>query len=318
MATNNDGHLLDTSGNVVVDFVWGNIPVQPNDERAASVSQIGGGSGDYAWAATTKVASARLDAALSNHAAVEAGWAAYPLYYPAAGNYIVTQVSGDGTTVTYQSQNFLSAGDSVNITGCNTFNLSAATVASATRDYFTVTNSTTGSLININNGKVEPVTALTNADGAGLGYIVVPNVIGLTTALALDALKDAGYEAGSITTASGATNAVSTITAVARTGTTATITSSGAGAKYPVGAKITVASLVSPNDVLNGTYTVTAVATNTVSYTTSTSGTLSTSGLSVAGLSGVEATIKTQSTAANAATVATTATITVTPYAVLS
>lgn len=318
MANNHNGHLMDSSGNVVVDFVWGNLPVQPNDERDATISQIGGGSGDYAWSATTKVASSRLNPALSNHAAVEAGWAAYPLYYPAAGNYIVTQVSGDGTTVTYQSQNFLSAGDSVNITGCNTFNLSSATVASATRDYFTVTNSTTGSLININNGKVELVTAATDADGAGLGYIVVPLVIGHSLETAIKALKDSGYEAGNITTAAAATNAVSTITAVARTGTTATLTSAGAGAKYPVGTRITVASLVSPNDVLNGSHTVTAVATNTVSYTTATSGTLSTTGLSVAGLSGVAGTIKTQSTAANAATVSTNATITITPYAVLS
>jgi len=33
MATNNDGHLLDSAGNVVVDFVWGNMPLQPNDVR---------------------------------------------------------------------------------------------------------------------------------------------------------------------------------------------------------------------------------------------------------------------------------------------
>ena len=33
MATNQDGHLLDTAGNVAVDFVWGNFPLQPNDIR---------------------------------------------------------------------------------------------------------------------------------------------------------------------------------------------------------------------------------------------------------------------------------------------
>ena len=137
----------------------------------------------------------------------------------------------------------------------------------------------------------------------------------MTTALALDALKDAGYEAANITTASAATNTASTITAVARTGTTATITSSGAGAKYPVGTKITVAGLVSPDTALNGTYTVTAVATNTVSYTTTTTGALSTGSLTVAGLTGVAGSIKTQSTAAGANSVATSATITVTPWA---
>lgn len=320
MALNNNGHLLDDSGNVAVDFVWGPLPVQPNDERAASISQIGGSTDDYAWAATTKVASTRLDAALDNHAAVEAAWGGYPAFVSAAGNFQVTAVSGNGTTVSYTAQNSLAVGDSVNITGLSAgaYNLSAATVATANKLGFTVTNAANAGTITGQRGKVELVTALTDADGAGIGYIVVPSVVGDVLALALDELKDAGYEAGSITTAAAATNAVSTMTAVARTGTTATITSSGAGAKYPVGTKITVASLVSPNDVLNGTYTVTAVATNTVSYTTTTSGTLSTSGLSVAGLSGVAGTIKTQSTAANTATVATTATITITPFAVLS
>jgi len=312
----------DTSGQQAVDFVWGNFPMQPNDDRAAAVTpaNIGGSTGDYAWAATTRVAADRLDAALDNHANAEAGWSGFPAFTAGTGNYIITAVSGNGTTVTYTSQNSLAVGDSVNITGLSigAYNLSAATVATANALSFTVTNAANGGAITGQYGKVQLTTALTAADGAGIGYINVPSVLGDTLAVALDELKDAGYEAANITTAAAATNAVSTITAVARTGTAATITSAGSGAKYPVGTKITVASLVAPNDVLNGTYTVTAVATNTVSYTTTTSGTLSTSGLSVAGLSGVAGTIKTQSTAAGAATIATTATITITPFAAVS
>jgi hypothetical protein len=307
----------DTSGQQAVDFVWGNFPMQPNDDRAAAVTpaNIGGSTGDYSWSATTRVAAGRLDAALSNHAVAEAGWAGYPSYTPGTGKFNITQAAGNGTTIRYESFNFLAAGDTVNITGVNGLNLSSATVATATRDYFTVTNSTVGNVININNGIVERSDALTAGDGAGIGYIIVPSVVGRTTALALDALLDAGYESANITTATAATNAASTITAVSRTGTTATITSTGAGAKYPVGTKITVASLVSPDTALNGTWTVTAVATDTVSFTTVTSGALSTTGLSVAGLTGVSGTIKTQSTAANAASVSTTATITITPFA---
>ena len=86
----------------------------------------------------------------------------------------------------------------------------------------------------------------------------------------------------------------------------------------PVGTKITVASLVSPDTALNGTWTVTAVATNSVSYTTTTSGALSTGSLSVAGLTGVAGTIKTQSVAAGTASVLSTATITITPFATAS
>lgn len=203
MATNENGNLVDDAGNVVVDFVWGNVPMQPNDDREENAQ---------AWATDPL-----LDPALDNHSIAYEGWNGYPLYNP-------------------------------------------------------------------------------GEEGAeGAGYIVVPSVIGQTTANATDILEDAGLV---VTVGSAVTNAASTITAVARTGTAATITSSGAGAKYPVGTRITVAGLASPDTALNGTWTVTATATNTVSFTTTTSGSLSTSGLSVVGLTGVAGTIKTQSVAA--------------------
>jgi len=323
MATNNNGNLLDSSGNVFVDFVWGNFPMQPNDDRTDGTAVevvANNASGNYAWTGHSVYPSARLNAALDNHAIAEAEWAGFPGFVAAEGNYIVTAVSGDGTTVTYTSQNKLEAGATVNITGltASAYNLTSATVATANKLGFTVTNSASAGLITGQYGKVQSTTALSAADGAGIAYINVPSVVGATTAVALDLLKDAGYEAASITTATAATNAASTITAVSRTGTTATITSTGAGAKYPVGTKITVASLVSPDTALNGTWTVTAVATNTVSFTTTTSGALSTTGLSVAGLTGVAGTIKTQSVAAGTGSVATTATITITPFATAS
>ena len=322
--TNANGNATDSAGNLRVDFVWGSRPAQPNDERAdgtPTATETYGAAQNGQWTTKSTINSARLNAALNNHSDIEAEWSSFPSFIEGAGNYMVTAASGNGTTVTYTSQNNLSAGDVVNITGltASAYNLSSATVATANKLKFTVTNAANaGEITGQWYGKVQSTTALTAADGAGIGYINVPSVLGATTAVALDLLKDAGYEAASITTASAAANAVSTITAVARAGTTATITSSGAGAKYPVGTKITVADLVSPDTALNGTFTVTAVATNTVSYTTTTSGALSTSGLSVAGLSGVAGTIKTQSTAANAASVATTATITITPFATVS
>jgi hypothetical protein len=323
MATNNNGNLVDSSGNVAVDFVWGNFPMQPNDDRTdgtAVVAVAANASENYAWSGYSVYPSARLNASYDSHAIAEAEWANYPSFVAAEPNYIVTSVSGDGTTVTYTAQNYYNGGETVNITGlsASAYNLTGATIASANKTSFTVTNSANAGLITGQYGKVQSTTALTAADGAGIAYIVVPSVIGKTTALALDALKDAGYEAANITTATAATNAASTITAVSRTGTTATITSSGAGAKYPVGTKITVADLVSPDTALNGTWTVTAVATNSVSFTTTTSGALSTTGLTVAGLTGVAGTIKTQSTAAGTGSVATTATITVTPFAAAS
>jgi hypothetical protein len=321
---NNNGNATDSAGNLRVDFVWGSRPALPNDERAdgtPSATVAYGAAQNAQWTTTTTVPSARLNAALGNHSDIEAKWANFPAYVEAAGNYMVTAASGNGTTVTYTSENELHAGDVINVTGltASAYNLSAATVATANKLQFTVTNAANaGEITGQWYGKAEKTTARSAADGAGIPYIVVPSVIGETLALALDELKDAGYEAANITTATAATNAASTITAVSRTGTTATLTSTGAGAKYPVGTKITVASLVSPDTALNGTFTVTAVATNSVSYTTTTSGALSTGSLSVAGLTGVAGTIKSQTVAAGTASVLSTATISITPFATAS
>ena len=222
MATNNNGHLLDSAGNVAVDFVWGNFPLQPNDVRPDT-------------------ATGRLDYALDNHVIAETGWNGYPLYEP----------NTDGEYV------------------------------------------------------------------SGTAYIVVPNVLGLTTALALDALKDAGYVAADITTASGATNAAKTVTAASRTAgsTEVSITATGAVAAYPVGTKITVASV---DASVNGTYTVTGnSSTNVVKFNTTATTVLALTGIT-GSVVGVEGTVKTQSVAAGADSIALATTITVTPWAAAS
>jgi hypothetical protein len=61
MAVNENGNLLDDAGNVAVDFVWGNLPLAPNDERLEN-----GG--------------ALLDATLDSHEIAYQGWNGYPLY----------------------------------------------------------------------------------------------------------------------------------------------------------------------------------------------------------------------------------------------
>jgi hypothetical protein len=53
MAVNNNGNLLDTAGEVAIDFVWGNMPKQPNDARANTN---------------------RLDPALNDHIIALSGW----------------------------------------------------------------------------------------------------------------------------------------------------------------------------------------------------------------------------------------------------
>lgn len=67
MATNENGNLLDDGGNVVIDHVWGNLPMQPNDVR----EENGGGL---------------LDPVLDNHNIAYEGWNGYPLYDPNTGS----------------------------------------------------------------------------------------------------------------------------------------------------------------------------------------------------------------------------------------
>jgi hypothetical protein len=223
MATNNNGNLLDDAGNIAVDFVWGNLPLQPNDQRPDT-------------------ATGRLDFALDNHVIAQTGWNGYPLYVP----------NTDGEYV------------------------------------------------------------------SGTAFIVVPNVLGLTTALALDALKDAGYTAANITTASAATNAAIVVTAASRTAgsTEVSITATGAVAAYPVGTKITVTN--SGDATVNGTWTVTGnSSTNVVKFTST--ATTAVALTSITGsVVGVAGTIKTQSVAAGADSIALGTTVTVTPWATAS
>jgi hypothetical protein len=247
----------------------------------------------------------------------EAEWNNYPSFTPGVGNYKITAATGNGTTVTYTAQNDLAAGDTVNITGltASAYNLSAATVATADKLKFTVTNAANaGEITGQWYGKVESTTALTAADGAGIGYIVVPNVLGETTALALDELKDAGYEAANITTAAAATNAAGVVTAASRTAGSGVTTITDSSHGFITGNKVTLTSV---DATVNGTYTVTRLTDNTFTVTTTATTVLALTGLT-GGVVAVAGTIKTQSVAAGTASVLSTATITITPWATAS
>jgi hypothetical protein len=323
---------LDTSGQQAVDFVWGNFPMQPNDDRTdggASVVVAADAAQNYDWSGYSVYPSARLNSDLDNHANAEAGWSGYPTFIAGAANFIITAVSGNGTTVTYTAQNKLAAGDVVNITGltASAYNLSSATVATANALSFTVTNAANAGLITGQYGKVQSTTALTAADGVGIGNILVPNVLGATTAVALDSLKDAGYEAANITTASAATNTRTDVTRFnATSATVAVIYATSANTNYPTGTKVTLVAGtpagVSPVNLpayALGTWTVTGSA-GAGQITVSGSGftIADTTGINATGtLGGANGTIKTQSTAGGA-TAATTATITITPWATAS
>jgi hypothetical protein len=218
MATNNNGNLLDDSGEVAIDFVWGNFPIQPNDARPNTTAE-------------------RLDPALDNHIIALSGWGGYPQF---------------------------------------TANSAGEDVAGST------------------------------------DYILTPNVLGLTTALATDALKDASF--ATVTVATAATNAAGSITDIDRTAGSTTVELTGVGftAAYPVGTKITVAS----TGTVDGTWTVTGnTSTNKIRFTSNASTVLTSGTGSIIGVAG---TIKTQSIAAGQNNIVPGSTIVITPWAAAS
>ena len=142
----------------------------------------------------------------------------------------------------------------------------------------------------------------------GTDYITVPNVLG---SVATDAATLLGDLELNTTVASAASNSAKTVTAASRaSGGVAVLTASGAGAAYPVGTKVTIASV---DATVNGTWTVVDSATNSISLATTTTTSLSLTGLS-GSVVGVSGTVKTQSIAAGQKRAAGTA-ITITPWA---
>lgn len=223
MATNNNGNLLDTAGEVAIDFVWGNLPMQPNDVRPNAVSAVG--------------TPGRLDPLLDNHIIALSGWGGYPLF---------------------------------------TANSAGEDVAGPT------------------------------------DYVLVPSVIGLTTALATDAMKDASLVP---TTASAATNTTKTVTALQREAGTTVLQVAVASHGYAIGQKVTLADLSAD---FNGTYTVTTVpSANQINVTTTATTSYNASGLS-GSVAAVAGTIKTQSVAAGANNTSVGAAVTITPWAAAS
>jgi hypothetical protein len=227
MATNENGNLVDDKGNVAVDFVWGNFPMQPNDER----EENGGGL---------------LDPDLDNHSIAYEGWNGYPLYTP-------------------------------------------------------------------------------NTAGAeGAGYIVVPSVVGLTTAVATNVLEDDGLV---VTAGTAATNAKKDITRInATSATVAVVYTTSASTAYPVGTKVVIAAgtaaLADPVGVpaaLVGTWTVTAAASGNITIAGTGFTIADTTGINSTGnINGLAGTIKTQSVAAGANEIEVGDAITIVAYAAAS
>jgi len=154
MAIRDSGYKQAPSGNVAVDFVWGNFPPQTNDDRSGSsisYNATGGASGS----AGSDILTATVTAASAS-----AGVITYTSANEFQGNETVTitgllgsvtltGVSGSGTAVTYTTANTtgLSAGTVVTISGITTttaYNGTYTIASVVANTSFTVAATTTG------------------------------------------------------------------------------------------------------------------------------------------------------------------------------
>lgn len=138
MATDLEGNPTDSAGNVIVDFVWGNLPLQPNDARGTAV----------------------LDYTKDNHVRAETNWNGYPGFIPnSAGTYV-----GGVPFVDVPSVINLTTANAITdliAAGYTSANITTATAAANSAIVVTAVARTSGS-----------TTAVLTAAGAGAAYPV--------------------------------------------------------------------------------------------------------------------------------------------------
>ncbi len=193
MATNENGNLLDTAGNVAVDFVWGNFPLQPNDVREENGGEL-------------------LDATLDNHSIAYEGWNGYPLYTPntegaeGAGFIVVRSVIGETTA---------NATDILEDAGLVVTVGSAATNAAKSITRVNVTSTTAAVVYTTSASTAFPVgTKVTIASGTGIPTEVVGTWTVTAAASTNITIAGTGFvvaDSGSITPAAGLTGVAGTI-----------------------------------------------------------------------------------------------------------
>ena len=154
MAIRDSGYKQAPSGNVAVDFVWGNLPGQTNDDRSGSSISYnatggtsGSASGEYETAVVTAASASAGTVTYTSANEFNAG--ELVTVTGLLGSVTLTGASGNGTTMTFTtaSTTGLSAGTVVTIAGITTTTAynGTWTIASVTANTnFTVTGTVTG------------------------------------------------------------------------------------------------------------------------------------------------------------------------------
>ena len=147
MAIRDSGYKQVPSGNVAVDFVWGNFPAQTNDDRVTSPSYnatggtSGSGYGDNLTAVVT--AASASGGTITYTSANEFNAGEVVNISGLNGSVAITGITASAGVVTYATSNTtgLSAGQSITITGASTsgFNGTKTILAVSAGTNFTVT-----------------------------------------------------------------------------------------------------------------------------------------------------------------------------------
>jgi len=154
MAYRDSGYKQAPSGNVAVDFVWGNLPGQTNDDRSGSsisYNATGGTAGGYSTdSASASVTAASASAGTITYTANNEFVAGQQVTITGLnGTVSITGITASAGVVTYAtaSTTGLSAGQTITVSGASTsgFNGTFTILAVTANTNFTVTSAATGS-----------------------------------------------------------------------------------------------------------------------------------------------------------------------------
>ena len=120
MATNNNGSLLDSAGEIAIDAVWGNMPPQPNDARTT-----------------------RLDLTLGDHINLESGWGGYPQF---TANTAGSDVAGSTDYVQVSDVRGLTTAIADDLLKDNGLTVTTATAAANAKTDITRVNATSATV----------------------------------------------------------------------------------------------------------------------------------------------------------------------------
>lgn len=180
------------TGNPRIDFAWGNVPLQPDDDRQSSPSQTVtvSGAGNVAWTtygtlASAKLATSNISTTLNgntyltapdNHVRAAQNWDAYPASPNTGGipttSTVTTVPALLGTTLKYAVDKLHDTGFDV---GTITYTTTGATLATANA---VVTGaSATGGVVTYVAANTFTVGALVSITGLSTGAFNLSNVV---------------------------------------------------------------------------------------------------------------------------------------------